>query len=294
MSANDSAPMSVSFLLVLLRFLRPLLPLRSLWRKCTFRLLALQLREFSFHLDDQYLQLLLALLAGVGVDIAGVLFTVGPFWRIASFKEMVVNLTDAAGARPALAAHVGLEVGHTRLFRLGRGSFLPRLRSVLLRRCFADAAVDVGGGREPHVVGDVGIDVQCGGRRHMAQHGGEGFHIHAVFQSQRCESMAKVMKSNMLAPRVFQDELQSAAHHAGCNGTVLFYRDMAYPVTKEFREQLNTAVLQAYEAKLEQMAERGSVGRASISDQLKAGKAAAEQAKAERPPKEKPSRGAER
>ena len=60
------------------------------------------------------------------------------------------------------------------------------------------------------------------------------------------------------------------------------YRDMAYPVTKEFREQLNTAVLQAYEAKLEQMAERGSVGRASISDQLKAGKAAAEQAKAER------------
>ena len=72
------------------------------------------------------------------------------------------------------------------------------------------------------------------------------------------------------------------------------YRDMAYPVTKEFREQLNTAVLQAYEAKLEQMAERGSVGRASISDQLKAGKAAAEQAKAERPPKEKPSRSAER
>ena len=63
------------------------------------------------------------------------------------------------------------------------------------------------------------------------------------------------------------------------------YRDMAYPVTKEFREQLNTAVLQAYEAKLE---------RASISDQLKAGKAAAEQAKAERPPKKKPSRGAER
>ena len=47
-------------------------------------------------------------------------------------------------------------------------------------------------------------------------------------------------------------------------------RDRAYPVTKEFREQLNTAVLQAYEAKLEQMAERGSVGRASISDQLKA------------------------
>ena len=59
------------------------------------------------------------------------------------------------------------------------------------------------------------------------------------------------------------------------------YRDMAYPVTKEFREQLNTAVLQAYEAKLEQMAERGSVGRASISDQLKAGKAAVDAAGAQ-------------
>ena len=98
MSANDSAPMSVSFLLVLLRFLRPLLPLRSLWRKCTFRLLPPQLREFGFHLDDQHLQFFLALLAGVGVDIAGVFLAVGPFGGIAAFKEMVVDLADAAGA----------------------------------------------------------------------------------------------------------------------------------------------------------------------------------------------------
>ena len=60
------------------------------------------------------------------------------------------------------------------------------------------------------------------------------------------------------------------------------YRDMAYPVTKEFRAQLNSAVLDAYEAKLEQMAERGNSGRASISEQLKAGKEAAEQTKAEK------------
>ena len=78
MSANDSAPMSVSFLLVLLRFLRPLLPLRSLWRKCTFRLLALQLREFSFYLDDQRLELLLTLFSGVSVDVTGVLLAVDP------------------------------------------------------------------------------------------------------------------------------------------------------------------------------------------------------------------------
>ena len=87
----------------------------------------LRFRNLGLHLLDQRLQLLLTLLAGVGVDIAGVLFAVGPFGRIAAFKEMVVDLGDAAGTGSALAAHIGLEVGHTRLFRLGRGSFLPRL-----------------------------------------------------------------------------------------------------------------------------------------------------------------------
>ena len=72
------------------------------------------------------------------------------------------------------------------------------------------------------------------------------------------------------------------------------YRDMAYPVTKEFREQLNAAVLGAYEAKLEQMAERATNERPSISEQLKAGKEVSEQAKAEKTPKAKASRGQDR
>ena len=72
------------------------------------------------------------------------------------------------------------------------------------------------------------------------------------------------------------------------------YRDTAKPITKEFREQLNSAVLEAYEAKLEQMAERGNTGRASISEQRKAGKEAAGQTKAEKPAKAKASRGQER
>ena len=84
-------------------------------------------RNLCLHLHDQHLQLFLALLAGVGVDITGVLFAVGPFGRVAAFKQMVVDLADTAGARPALAAHIGLEVGHSRLFRLGRDSFPPRL-----------------------------------------------------------------------------------------------------------------------------------------------------------------------
>jgi len=55
-------------------------------------------RNLRFHLHDQHLQLLLALLSGMGVDIAGVFFTVGPFGRIAAFKEVIVDLGDAAGA----------------------------------------------------------------------------------------------------------------------------------------------------------------------------------------------------
>ena len=123
---NPRYPCRCLFYFLLLSPLTPLL----FWRtSITFPLVhqPLRLRNICLHLHDQRLQLLLALLAGTGVDIAGVLFAVGPFRGIAAFKEMVVNLTDAACTGPALAAHVGLEIGHTRLFRLGRGSFLPRL-----------------------------------------------------------------------------------------------------------------------------------------------------------------------
>ena len=41
-------------------------------------LLFLQLRQFGFHLRDKHRQLLLTLLAGVGVDIAGELLAVDP------------------------------------------------------------------------------------------------------------------------------------------------------------------------------------------------------------------------
>ena len=41
--------------------------------------------------------------------------------------------------------------------------------------------------------------------------------------------MAQIMKSNMLAPSVLQDELQPAAHHAGGDGTILFYWGREHP-----------------------------------------------------------------
>ena len=91
------------------------------------RLLPLQFRQLSLHLDNQHLELLLALLAGVGIDIASVLFAVGPFGGVAAFEEVVIDLGDAAGAGPALTANVRLEIGHARLVRRGRDGFLPQL-----------------------------------------------------------------------------------------------------------------------------------------------------------------------
>ena len=37
------------------------------------------------------------------------------------------------------------------------------------------------------------------------------------------------MEAHMLAPCVFQDELQPAAHHAGGDGTILFYWGREHP-----------------------------------------------------------------
>ena len=78
--------------------------------------------DLRLHFHDQHLQLLLALLAGVCIDIAGVPFAIGPLGGVAAFEEMVVDLADAAGAGAALAAYVGLEVGHSRLFCLWHGA----------------------------------------------------------------------------------------------------------------------------------------------------------------------------
>jgi len=99
---------------------------------------------------------------------------------------MVAQLTDTAGAGPAHAAAVGFEVGHARRLRLRGG----RCRALLfLRFRLDDAAVDVGRGRLAHVVCDMGVDVQRGGGRHVAQHGRERLHVHAVLQRERREGV---------------------------------------------------------------------------------------------------------
>ena len=78
--------------------------------------------NFCLHLHDQYPQLLLAFLASVGVDVAGVLFAIRPFGRIAPFKEMVFDLTDAARSGRVDFSYVGLGWKTTMVDAFGCGA----------------------------------------------------------------------------------------------------------------------------------------------------------------------------
>ena len=138
--------------------------------------LPLQLRQLRFHLRNQHLQLLLAFLARMRIHILCVLFAVDPCRGVAAFKQVVVDLADAARSGLADLAHVRLKVNDG-----GR----IRLRRRLVRKfCFADAAVDLPRGGVLHIRGCVRVNVQRRGRRHMPQHGRERFHVYPILQRQ--------------------------------------------------------------------------------------------------------------
>ena len=87
-------------------------------RSMSVALLPLQLRQLRFRLCDQHLQLLLTFLARVRIHIPRVLFAVDPCRGVAAFKEVVVDLADAARSGLADFAHVRRKVndgGHIRL-----------------------------------------------------------------------------------------------------------------------------------------------------------------------------------
>ena len=151
--------------------------------------------------------------------ISGEHESAGAYGRIASLKQVVIEFADAAGARFPFLPHIGLEV---------HDAFLLRLR-FFLRLHLADAPVDAGGGCALHIAGDVGVDVQRCHRRHMAQHGGEGFHIHAVFQRQRCEGVPQIMESDTLAVCPLQYRLKPPARHAGRDRSVRLHRGRKHP-----------------------------------------------------------------
>ena len=124
--------------------------------------------DLRFHLQDQYLQLLLALLAGLGIDISGVFLAVRPHWRVAALPEMFPQLADAPGSRPApgrLHRHKVLLCGFVCLFQHG------------LHFRLGDTLVDVQRRFPPHLIGDVGIGIQGCGRGDISDKGGERLYI---------------------------------------------------------------------------------------------------------------------
>ncbi|MEY8360350.1 septation protein SpoVG family protein [Anaerotruncus colihominis] len=79
------------------------------------------------------------------------------------------------------------------------------------------------------------------------------------------------------------------------------YRDTVKPITKEFREELHGAILEAYQQEIEKLQARIAAARqapppekASIKGQLEAGTKKAAKENAARAPKEKPAKAAER
>ena len=186
-----------------------------------YNLLPFQLRQLRFHLRDQHLQLLLTLLARMRIHISRVLFAVDPCRGVAAFKQVVVDLADAARSGLANLAHVRLKVDDGRRIRLRR--------RLVREFCFADAAVDLPRGSVLHIRGRVRVNVQRRGRRHMPQHGGERFHVHPVLQRQRCERVSKVMKTHLFTVCVLQDELQSVVDRTGVEWHILQHRRREHP-----------------------------------------------------------------
>ena len=125
---------------------------------------------------------------------------------------MVVDLGDAPSAWFSGAPHDRLEVGKRICLRR------------VLRYRIAQATVDLGGSFTQHIAGDVGVDVQGGGRRHMAQHGGECLDVHAVLQRHGSEGMAQIVKSDLLAPSPLQNDMEPPEHGARCERHIQILR----------------------------------------------------------------------
>lgn len=160
----------------------------------------------GIQLLDEHLQLLLTLFTGMSIDAFGVLGAIWPGGRVAALEEVVVDLGDAASSRLAGAPHNRLEVGERILRRLRR----------VFRHLIAQATVDFCSGFVEHIAGDVGVDIQCCSRRHVAQHGGEGLDVHAIFQCHGGKGMTQIVKSDLLAPSPLQNDMEPPEHGTGC------------------------------------------------------------------------------
>ena len=73
------------------------------------------------------------------------------------------------------------------------------------------------------------VNVQCRGRRHLPQHGGERFHVHPILQRQGCECVPEVVKTHLFAVCVLQDQLQSVVDRTGVERQILQHRRREHP-----------------------------------------------------------------
>ena len=63
----------------------------------------------------------------------------------------------------------------------------------------------------------------------MAQHGGEGLDVHAVFQGHGGESMAQIMEADLLALGPLQRHMEPPEHGAGGERRILLDGRGEYP-----------------------------------------------------------------
>ncbi|MPN54715.1 hypothetical protein SDC9_202392 [bioreactor metagenome] len=121
------------------------------------------LRNLRFHLRNEVRQQNFALLSCAGVHIAGVFFTIRPHGRIPSLPEMVVQLCNAAGTGLAAVSMIGRKISHRFPF-ICVFFFLSVLH-------LSDTPVDAVRRLPLHIIRDMGVNIQRGGRRHMADDG---------------------------------------------------------------------------------------------------------------------------
>ena len=160
---------------------------------------------FVFCLRNQRMKLYFAFLFRGSVDVFMDALAVRAAGSVFAFPEVVVDLVQAAGAGFAAGALVWLEgLPDGSIPLLGR-----KTRQIGFWNLTAPyPGVDLLRRLDTHLVRHMAVDVQRRGGIHIADDGGEGFHIHAVLQSRRCEGGAQIMKAKVLTFRVLQDALE--------------------------------------------------------------------------------------
>ena len=83
------------------------------------------------------------------------------------------------------------------------------------RGLFHEAA-DLLSGSVLHLVGDMGVGIQCEACGVVTQHTGQGLHVHTALHGHSSEGMSEVVKSHAgINARSLQEQLVDAGHPVG-------------------------------------------------------------------------------